>query len=168
MPKGSVASCPLHDVQAVARVIHVLKCIVFIAFILIFPILGYAQINFSTLPQNGQLFSRNIVSNVATVKIKGKATLNLYSSIKVLIYKNNTLFDSLFQSLSYIGSIAEFDFSVLLNAEPSSYNLKIVGIKNNNTSTTIKTVTGLLSGDAYLINGQSNAFAAPEHEAQPE
>jgi hypothetical protein len=64
-------------------------------------------------------------------------------------------------SLIYINSNASFEINISIKAELANYTFKIYG---SNTSNTIyelnKTISNIVAGDVYIIQGQSNAVAS--------
>ena len=85
-------------------------------------------------------------------------TFESYDSIILELYKNGTQIDSFTENLQYNDSEAGFQFNITINSELSSYDIKIYTEKNGNTEL-IKTVNEIVSGDVFIIQGQSNAAA---------
>ena len=124
--------------------------IILITISTIFPQVG---ITFNTLPKDYQLFPRDI-NNQAVINISGTVDSAGYDSIYVNLLRNNEIYSQDTLELVFVESTAEFHFSPIINAELAEYSINIyvdtilVAERNN-----------IVSGDVYLINGQSNAVA---------
>lgn len=117
------------------------------------------QITYLSIPMDSQLVARNLQTNLGTFNIQGKVdSLSIYDSICLKIYRDSNRVDSIYQSLHYYGDSAPFNFSFEVPAELHEYSVSVYGIKNG-IQTLDTTVVGLLAGDVYVIEGQSNAFA---------
>ena len=117
-------------------------------------------ISFNTIPLNNQLVGRNTTTNNGTVIINGEVNSNTinYEQIVVEKYRNNILSSTTPQTLNYTGNIAPFNFSIDIPAELAQYTFKIYG-KIGTILTLEKTITNVVAGDVYIIQGQSNAEA---------
>jgi uncharacterized protein (TIGR02145 family) len=124
-------------------------------FFFIFCFSAVAQtVTFTSFPRNIQLFVRNKSTNLATVPIAGSVNASTgYTSVVLQLYKNNQLLNSFPYSLSYISGIANFNYSIPINAELSSYTFKLV----SNTNILLKEALNVTAGDVYIITGQSNS-----------
>jgi len=123
-----------------------------------------AGVDFTEFPADKQLFPRNIYTNKGTVDIAGVAySYSTYDQIRLKIYRDDQLFDTQIYNLNYSGNQANFQFSVDINAELKEYEIEVYGADNG--SETLEAIAkGLVAGDVYVINGQSNAQAnASQH-----
>ncbi|MFC1549771.1 sialate O-acetylesterase [Candidatus Neomarinimicrobiota bacterium] len=88
------------------------------------------------------------------INISGTVDSAGYDSIYVNLLRNNEIYSQDTLELVFVESTAEFHFSPIINAELAEYSINIyvdtilVAERNN-----------IVSGDVYLINGQSNAVA---------
>jgi hypothetical protein len=120
-----------------------------------------AQVHFLKMPEEKQFFPRDKVSGLATAVISGwvdNAGVS-YSSIKVLAYRNNILRKEEEKTLIYQNGLAPFQFSATIKAELASFRLEVYGVANQ-VSTLLASASNLVAGDAFLIQGQSNAEAS--------
>ena len=120
----------------------------------------FAQITFTSIPQDKQLVGRDLVTNKGTVLFEGEvdSSLSPYDIIRVTTYRNGVHFDIVEQALDYIGQTATFSLSVEIKAELANYRFEVSGIEGT-TESLEKVIEDVVAGDAYLITGQSNAEA---------
>ncbi|MBV9963885.1 MAG: T9SS type A sorting domain-containing protein [Parafilimonas sp.] len=118
------------------------------------------QINFNELPDDSSIVPRNLITNEGVVKISGyiKRSTGAFNKIKIKEYRNNVPADSFFTRLSFKQNIAEFSFSMNIKAELAEYNFEVYAVGGSHNSL-LKTVSGITAGDAFIIQGQSNAAA---------
>ncbi len=114
-------------------------------------------VTYSKIPQNLQLFPRN-TKNEATVTFTGKIETLGYDAISLLISRNSTTVKAYRTILNYTNNVANFSFSHIIKAELANYNFKIYATKGTD-SVLVSSRENIVAGDAYLINGQSNALA---------
>ena len=81
-----------------------------------------------------------------------------YSEIIIKLYKNNTLSETLNESLEFTNNNSSFSIAVDLNAELAKYSLKIYAVTNEGTNL-IKQINDIVCGDVFIVQGQSNAVA---------
>ncbi|MFV0411442.1 MAG: LamG-like jellyroll fold domain-containing protein, partial [Paracoccus sp. (in: a-proteobacteria)] len=122
--------------------------------------LAYAQTTFTNTPKDKQLYPRNLTTNKGTIVFSGSINGTSYNAIRVRISKNNVYSSQEDFPVSYANSKTSFNCSVSLNAELTLYKLELYGVTTNGSTTLLKSVNDILVGDAYLINGQSNAYAS--------
>ena len=117
-------------------------------------------INFTNIPLDKQLLGRNTSTNKGTATIAGEVDNNVvdYDQIDVELYRNGVLNNTFSQALTYSGSIANFNFDIDIEAELADYTFKIYG-KQGVNSTLEKTISDVVAGDVFIIQGQSNAEA---------
>jgi hypothetical protein len=118
------------------------------------------QISFTAIPMDSSLIARDLKSNLGTILIQGKVnnTSTAYDSLCLKTYRNSVLKDSVYQDLSYSSGLAPFNLSYQIPAELDEYAIKIYGVKNK-VQTLDTIINGIVAGDVYIIEGQSNAFA---------
>ena len=121
----------------------------------------FGQINYTSVPIDLQLVARDKITNLGNVKIEGDVDDSSgYGSIKVEVYRNDVLLNAVENELIYIDSKAPFEFNVSIQAELANYSFKIYGYKTSEAIYVLnKTVSNIVAGDAYIIQGQSNAVA---------
>lgn len=118
------------------------------------------QVNYTAIPMDSQLVARNLNTNLGTFNVQGvvDSVLTPYDTISLKIYRDSSLVDSIYQCLHFYGDSAPFSFSFQIPAELHEYSIRISGIKNN-LQTPDTSINGLLAGDVFIIEGQSNALA---------
>ena len=125
-----------------------------------FWFLSFGQ-TFTKIPLDNQLIPRDLSTNKGNAKIEGSVNASTnYTKLRVEVFRNTSLLNSTDISLNYTNFQASFAFNALLiEAELAKYSFKIYGVKSNNTATLVKTVSNVVAGDVYIIQGQSNAEA---------
>lgn len=121
------------------------------------PYVPVPTVSFTKIPQNLQLFPRNL-KNEAVIDIKGKIETTDYNTLSLVVFRNNALVKYYKNALSFMGKTSNFSFSHTIKAELANYNFKIYAIKGAD-SVLVTSRENVVAGDAYLINGQSNAAA---------
>ncbi|HJN06712.1 MAG TPA: sialate O-acetylesterase, partial [Bacteroidales bacterium] len=119
-----------------------------------------SQVTFISIPLDKQLIGRDPITNLGNIAIDGEVdNSNIsYDSILIEVFRNNILHQKTSQFLSYSSHIASFNFNISIVAELVNYSLKIYG-KSGSIATLQKQVDSIVAGDAYIIQGQSNAEA---------
>ncbi len=144
-----------------------MRCLFFVVFIcFIYDVNVYGCFNdslneeiiFFKEPVNKQVFPRNRITGDGSAFISGLISKPLYNAVLVTKYRNNILAEKYEQQLNYFEDSARFDFTVPIKAELAMYRIEIAGLNDLGTFT-IKTYDSLLSGEAIIIQGQSNAVA---------
>jgi hypothetical protein len=111
----------------------------------------FDDITFYNLPQNYQLYPRN-AQNQGTVLIKGKVETSTWNYISVQVFRNNSFFKYL--KLPLINS--RFATAISITAEKAEYKFKIYKV-NTRDSSLVVSRENVVSGDVYVLTGQSNA-----------
>lgn len=117
----------------------------------------FGQITFDQLPRDLQLYPRN-AANQANVPISGQITTAGWSKIGVQVLREGKVSQLLSQTVAPAATSTAFQFQALIKAEPAEYAVKVILYKNND-STVVATRSRIVAGDAYILNGQSNAGA---------
>ena len=81
-----------------------------------------------------------------------------FESITVEVYKSGALQDTFVENLNFTNNNSQFDIDISLNAELSKYDIKIYA-DSQNESMLIKEVNDIVTGDVFIVQGQSNAAA---------
>lgn len=114
-------------------------------------------------PQHFQLVPRDLVTNKGIVAISGSLTApNAYDQLRLDVLRAGVLQESLLDN-----SPQDFAFEPEITAELAGYDFRLFGLKNQTAELEFETCD-VVAGDAYLIQGQSNAvagliFGATEH-----
>ncbi len=123
---------------------------------------------FSQLPQDGQLYPRNTSTNEAIVEIVGNVQNNQdWEKLLVHVYIEQDFQAELRKELRLKGSKADsvsskdeaFYFSYTITAGLHNYHFFILAEDETGNRRLIKKMTNIVAGDAYIIQGQSNAEA---------
>ncbi len=135
---------------------------ILITILLLFCLNSFGQITYTSVPLDLQLVARDEVTNLGNVTISGIVDQSSnYNSIAIEVYRNDLLLKTESASLIYSNSKASFEINISIKAELANYTFKIYG---SNTSNTIyelnKTISNIVAGDVYIIQGQSNAVAS--------
>ncbi|MCB0533453.1 MAG: T9SS type A sorting domain-containing protein [Lewinellaceae bacterium] len=113
-----------------------------------------AKTVFETSPEHFQLLPRDLITNKGTVPIKGALSdPNAYDQLRL-----DVLRDGLLQQTLYDNTPQDFAFEPQITAELAGYDFQLYGIKNQSANLELE-VCDVVAGDAYLIQGQSNALA---------
>ncbi|SDL88109.1 T9SS type A sorting domain-containing protein [Siphonobacter aquaeclarae] len=115
-----------------------------------------AQVVFIEAPADSQLYARNTFSE-AIVPVSGRVGPG-YGRVSLQVSKAGKLFRHLSQSLVYQGNQAPFSFAPVIKAELANYQFQVYVIRGTD-STRVLNRGYIVAGDAYVINGQSNASA---------
>ncbi|MEP6674414.1 MAG: sialate O-acetylesterase [Ferruginibacter sp.] len=134
------------------RLIFVTACLLFSGLVL------QSQVLVNTYPKDLQLYPRNLNTNNAGVNFSG--TVNIatgYTELHLKRYRNAVFQTTYILPLSFIGSTASFSYTDSIPAELFNYKYELYGF--NGAETLVKTADNVVGGDAYIIQGQSNAEA---------
>ena len=121
-----------------------------------------AQVSMTEGPKNGQLYPRDLISNQAMVTVSGSVTQAGFSQVHVIVNRDGVLWWSQTQPLNYVGGHAPFSFQAPVEAGLFDYSMGLL-LESGGSMQVIDVVEHIACGDAYLINGQSNALAADYH-----
>ena len=130
-------------------------------FMLLYAQLNYAQITFTQKPTRLQFYPRNTTTNLAKITIGGEVTQTGYDSLVLKTFKTNASYAYKAQALVYNGSQASFNIEQTINAELSNYKIEVY-TRNGNQTMLVYQADSIVAGDAYIINGQSNALTSPD------
>jgi hypothetical protein len=122
------------------------------------PVYGqrFYSVVFNQLPQDYQLYPRN-AKNEATVPVSGTIDVPGYTHMSVQVLRNNTLVRYLKAPIKYDASgIGSFATESTIKAELAQYHFKVYACKSAD-SVLMVTRQNVVSGDAYVIMGQSNS-----------
>ncbi|GAO42825.1 T9SS type A sorting domain-containing protein [Flavihumibacter petaseus] len=118
-----------------------------------------AQVTLTKFPKDYQLYPRDLNTNKAVVDITGTVSASTnYTQIRLKKYRDGNLQSTTNYTLFYLGPTTTFSFSPEITAELHTYKFVLYGYKNFK-ETQIATVNNVVAGDAYIIQGQSNATA---------
>ena len=116
----------------------------------------YFAITFDYLPQDYQLYPRND-QNEAFVPISGKVEEAGWIYISVQIFRDKKLIGYQKAPITYTNSVGKFSFSLVkIKAEKAQYDFKVFAVKSKDSLNVINR-ENIVSGDVYLMSGQSNA-----------
>lgn len=121
------------------------------------PYVPPLKTSFTQVPQSLQLFPRN-AKNEAIVTFTGKVETANYNSVSMIVTRNNSTIKSYKNSLIYANGIANFTFSHTIKAELAEYSFKIYATQGTDSLLVISR-DNIVTGDVFIINGQSNGAA---------
>ncbi len=127
-----------------------------------FCFLFYGQITFTKIPIDLQLVARDQTTNYGNVSIEGTVDFFIgYESLRVEVFRNNIPFDQFNKPLVYLNEKATFEFNIKILSELANYSFKIYGYSSTESTYILeKTISNIVAGDTYIIQGQSNAVAS--------
>lgn len=122
--------------------------------------LSFGQVTFDNIPLDKQLIGRDLNTNLGHIIVTGDVNnaMVTYDTLFIELYRDNTLHDSVSSVLNYDSGLANFNFDISIVAELSNYSIKVYG-QLGATLTLEKTVSDIVAGDVFIIQGQSNAEA---------
>jgi hypothetical protein len=113
---------------------------------------AFAQtVTFSTLPRNFQLLPRDS-TNTGELRVSGTVDVAGHDSLRLVLYRDDVVWRTVGVHLSYVGGTAPFDVSTRIPAELAEYDLRVLV-----DDVQVAWVVRIVSGDVYLVAGQSNA-----------
>jgi hypothetical protein len=116
-----------------------------------------SDVVFSEIPQDYQLFPRNLKSNLGLIKLAGKEQSGKFNRISVILLRDKSRVFYASTSLNYVANQANFSFSVPILAEKVNYFLRVYLVNANKDSILIAQRKELVSGDAIVLNGNKHA-----------
>lgn len=135
-----------------------MKLIITLTFFLIITNAQAQRFNdviFFQLPQNNQLYPRNTQNN-GIVTITGRVESIGWQYLSVQTFRNNIRINHRKLSLTYGANGADFSTNSTIIAEKAEYSFRIY-LCHNSDSTLVVTRDNVVSGDVYVLTGQSNA-----------
>ncbi|MCO6479662.1 MAG: T9SS type A sorting domain-containing protein [Phaeodactylibacter sp.] len=119
------------------------------------------------MPQDWQLYPRGLSLQGAPVEVSGSVSgdgASPYDQMRLRVFRNDSLYHEQAQPLNYIGGEAGYMFSWTLPSELASYTFRLEGLADGRFELEAQACE-VVAGDAYIIQGQSNARAASEWSA---
>ncbi|WP_290291397.1 sialate O-acetylesterase [Lutimonas halocynthiae] len=127
----------------------------------------FGQVEFTKIPLDNQLVARNGVTGI--VEFEGTVSnLTPYNDIKIVRYRDGINNGEFTYELNNPGGISNFasNSDITIVAETKNYSFEIYGLTDDppfpNPSipdVLIATISNVVAGDVYIIQGQSNAVA---------
>ena len=111
-------------------------------------------------PEDGQFYARDD-KNEGTLYYNGTVS-NSASSVFLKLYAD----DKLIKTEKCTPAVGSYAFTLKLKPGLIKYKVEF-GTKNSGAETVLQTVTNLVCGDAYMIEGQSNALATDTGDKSP-
>jgi Secretion system C-terminal sorting domain len=139
----------------------------FITLIVILSFNSFGQrfynINFDQLPQDYQLYPRDD-KNQSVVPISGTIEVGGWSYMSVVVYRDKKPYSYARTSFTYdnTGKLGTFSLKPIIKAELAEYDFQIYASQAGKDSVLTFERKNVVSGDAYLIYGQSNGRAWEE------
>jgi hypothetical protein len=129
---------------------------IYIIIIFFFYLTSFSQnIVFNSFPEDNQLFKRDANLNTSNILIDGYVLqVSNYTSLTLEVFRGGVAFNTSSVNLAFnTDGIANFNFVTVINSELINYDFKIV----SNTGVILKQSVNIVSGDVYIVQGQSNA-----------
>ena len=111
------------------------------------------QIRFTEIPQDWQLYPRD-EQDSSTVNVSGEVFLGNYSTVSMKIFKESSLYKTIEGDINNLDSVQAFSISGKIHSELAEYSFQIFL-----DTALVAERSHIVSGDCYIINGQSNALA---------
>jgi len=118
----------------------------------------FFSVVFDNLPKDQQLYARND-KNEAVVPISGIIELTNWSYFSVVVSRNKQRYAYSRSNLVYDKGIGKFSMNPVIKAELADYDFDVYACKTPTDSVLIISRKDVVSGDVYLVHGQSNAIA---------
>ncbi len=119
---------------------------------------GSAQILFTAMPVASQLYPRNRQTGQANVLVAGTVLQAGWDSVLLQIEREDASYTNLSQTLVYNNGQANFSLSAPILAELANYRIRVY-LQQQTSNTLAAAAEQVVAGDAFLVNGQSNAEA---------
>ncbi len=120
-----------------------------------------AQIDFERGPQQGQLYPR-VNGDLGPVEVAGEVTSGTFGRVHLYVTRDGSLWDQHSQDLSFSGGRAPFTFTSEIEAGLVEYRFRVY-LEGGGGVWLQRDVGNVVCGDAFLIQGQSNAVAGDSH-----
>ena len=136
-----------------------MKRLIHLGILLIALFLTYkleAQMALYNPPKDNAFVPRNVNTNKGSIKIKGNITSAAYTGLTLNVYQNNVLKTSYVSSFNFSQNLTAFSHTLDLSAGKYIYTLEFI---LSGSASYTKIIDGIMVGDVYLIQGQSNAVA---------
>ncbi|HBF23608.1 MAG TPA: hypothetical protein DDW23_07330 [Planctomycetes bacterium] len=121
------------------------------------------QLDMQEGPLRGQLYSRGLATNGTSVPISGAVTAPNCTRIYLIVTRDGLPWSTDMNDLHYSGGNAQFAFSTWIEAGLYDYAFEL-RLEANGQTQRASFVGDVVCGDAFLINGQSNAVAGDYHQ----
>ncbi|WP_459454974.1 sialate O-acetylesterase [Aquirufa sp. Wall-65K1] len=116
---------------------------------------------FDKLPQDYQLYPRNS-DNVSKITISGSCNSSDYNAVSIWVYRNNQKFSYVKTPTSPKQGRGFFQTEVTIKAELANYEVRVYAIKNLDSFLVVNK-RNIVSGDVFLVSGQSNSYNGKEN-----
>lgn len=124
------------------------------------PFTNIPNVTLTKFPKEKQLFPRNLNTNLAKITISGYESAGGFSHVMLRVFKSGRRTNQIQKVLSYgVDGTASFEFSVDIKAELANYDFEL-HVKQGRKWILTTSAKKVVAGDIYIIQGQSNAFAA--------
>lgn len=119
-------------------------------------------VEFTAHPVDGQLYPRN-ANNIADVRVAGTVHEAGWTTVTCVVRRDGVPFAMRQQTLNFnpFGG-APFDLGIKIHAELAQYDFAVL-LRNDDGRKVVGTAENVVAGDAFLIQGQSNAVASDSH-----
>ena len=124
--------------------------------------LAQTTFELTKFPKNNQLIPRNPINNIGTYTIEG----NVMRTANIRTLQAKVWRDTIFER-SYVLNVPidvdkfSFKIPVAIKAELKNYKIELTALKNDQEITLAK-AENVVSGDVFIINGQSNCIGRTE------
>ena len=140
-----------------------------IVFLSLLSINLYSQVVLTEYPLDNQLIGRDVITNSGTFNIAGEVYNSeiAYSSISIIVNREDDLHEYQTQNLSFDDSTIFFSFEITITAELMNYSVNLYSHFGNDSTLELN-IINIVCGDVFVIQGQSNAQAKMENGSSQE
>ncbi|MCH2112118.1 MAG: sialate O-acetylesterase, partial [Planctomycetes bacterium] len=110
------------------------------------------------VPSQGQVFSRDLTTNMAQVTISGIVTAPNYDRVNLVATRDGSNWSVDSEILDYSLGDPEFTLEVDIEAGLWEYEFELL-LESRGATQSVELIENVVCGDVYFINGQSNAVA---------
>lgn len=107
-----------------------------------------------SFPLSLQLYPRDLVTNESIVPISGVVDQEIFRQIRIEVLRGDVLW---FESTQLLEDQNSYSHQVSIQTELMDYTFNLYGITHTDQQILLKSAERIVSGDAFLIHGQSNA-----------
>ncbi len=119
---------------------------------------GDSKIVFNSVPRSLQLYPRD-ENNEAEIEIAGTVVVPNMNSVVISLYRDDILQEQEAIALTYNSDKASFSTTKTIQSELALYDI-VIDLDSQNVSLAVMDIQDIVAGDAYIVQGQSNAWAS--------
>ena len=118
---------------------------------------GFSQLNLVDEPKQGAFLAQDPTTGKALLEFSGSVDDSRYSKLYIKVFQANKLLSNIAYNLKFSNGISGFNLKTYLAAGKFVYRFEFELIGKDTLKSNID---GIIVGDVYIIQGQSNAVAS--------